>query len=528
MFLSRTGAFSFDSDGVSRVFRRDGKAQMLLPGLAALLWLILAAVVSGAATFLAQGAPFLSVWIVFFSFFPIVGAIFWLLPPPAERFVAVFFAIFFLFVFSMVVWPRYALLRAPGLPGISLSRAIQLLLLFGWFYIFLRSETIRDRLMRRVREFWYVFLAIAILLFFKSASVFVSDYPFLSAKGVANEVVSVYLPLLMTLSFVRHEGDLKRLCLVLLFAGVVVAALGLYESRVGHNLFFGILDVDSDYLQQVLRDKIRAGAYRIQSTFSHPLTFSEFLSFSIPVIFFAVFSRRVGWVGISFYVGYSALVAYVILKSGSRSGLGGFLVAQASVFGTLFLRGVFQRRSAFLAGFSMIGIIFSCSLAAVALYFISDILIGRTSSEFNSGMVRLAMWSHGLSLAATSPFFGFGQDTAAEVLGFVGHGGVLTIDSYFLSVLLESGFVSLVCFATILVIAFVLAMKALRYEGKAALLCSLLGGSVLVFSLVKAVLSLPHNHGVFMVLYGCLLISYELASKESMRRDEGATPGGGR
>lgn len=490
---------------------------MVLSGLALLGWLALVGMVSAVSTFYSQAAPFLSVWIVFIVIFPIVGAIFWLLPPPSERFVSVVAGVFVVFVFSMVVWPRYALIRVPGLPGISFSRAVQLVVLLGWFYVFLRSDEIRARLVRRVGSFWYVFVAIGVLILFKIASVFVSELPFASAKGVANELVSVYIPLLMTLSFVRDERDLRKVCQILLVAGVVVAVLGVYEARVGHNLFFGILDVDSDYLQQVLRDKIRAGAYRIQSTFSHPLTFSEFLAFSTPPIFFALFYKGFGWLRGLFYVGYSMLVVYVVVKSGSRSGLGGILVAQASVIGVVFLRGLIQRKSVFLAGFSMIGIIAGTALALIALYFISDILIGRTTSEFNSGMVRLAMWKHGLNLAMESPVWGFGQDTAAEVLGFVGSGGVLTIDSYFLSVLLESGFVSLLCFVSILIVAFALSVRALRHEGEAALLCSLLGGSVIVFGLVKAVLSLSHNHGIFMVVVGCLMIAYEITSGETLR-----------
>lgn len=462
------------------------------------------------ATVLASGAPFLSVWVILLAMAVMAVALVWVAPPPSESAVRYFAWMFLSFVFFLVVWPRYAFFRLPGMPGLSVSRILQIVVTLGWVYLILNSSTLRQRLIERIVRFRLVFVAIAVIFIFKIGSIAMSGIPFVSIKGVLNELLTTYLPLLIALTLIRDNRDLKRLCVAVSFAGIAVILLGAYESHLGRNLFIGFLDVDSDYLFQVLRDKIRSGSYRIQSTFSHPLVYAEFLAVTLPLVCYALYGKRYRVLRVALFGAYSIGALYVIMKSGSRSGIGGFLISQVSIVSAFLFRGIAQRSDVFKSAFSLLGLMLFMVVAVIATYAVSDILIGRTESEFQSGMVRLAMWKHGLELAVNSPIFGYGQDMAALVLGFAGHGGVLTIDSYYLSVLIETGFFTLFVYVAFVSFPIVLAVRAIFRDGEAALLSTLLGGSFMAFLAIKAVLSLPHNHGLVMILYAALLISFTL------------------
>jgi O-antigen ligase len=174
-----------------------------------------------------------------------------------------------------------------------------------------------------------------------------------------------------------------------------------------------------------------------------------------------------------------------------------------------------QEKDAIKVGFYGLILIFFVFLFVVAIYLVSDILIGRTTREFNSGAVRLEMWQAGLRLAAQSPIWGYGQDMAAYVLGFRGSGGVITIDSYFLSVLLESGYPGLLAFFLIIVIPIWNGTLAGLSKGENSVAALTISAALIAFFLVKAILSLTHNHGLVLILIG--LLGYILSTQEQSK-----------
>jgi O-antigen ligase len=120
---------------------------------------------------------------------------------------------------------------------------------------------------------------------------------------------------------------------------------------------------------------------------------------------------------------------------------------------------------------------------------------------------RLEMWTGGFPKILERPLFGHGSGLGAETLGFTNLAGVLTIDTYWLSALLEFGVVGAGALLGMIVWVFVAGAKA--YSAPAHGI-SRLGGpiavSLLTFFIVKSVLSQADNHLLVFVMMAMMLI----------------------
>jgi hypothetical protein len=432
-------------------------------------------------------------------------------PEPGRQFEQLAYNLLLIFTVFLVLWPRYALLRIPGLFGVSPARIVLALVLLIWFYMVFRSPSFRARLGDLLSSAKPIVYSMVILFVFKLLSLFETVSVYFSLKGVLNELFTAYLLFPITLTLVNSERRVRYFIGVLVLAGVVSALLGVYESRIGHNLFLGYLEIDSDYLAGSMADKMRAGVYRIQSTFYHPLTFSEFLAMLSPLLAMAMLSppRRLAKGVMALLI--MPLILYVIVKSGSRSGVVAFAFSMAVMIAMVLYRKAKTSRDVTASALTGIAVLLFLMLAALVGYAMSDFVVGRTMSEVRSGQSRILMWEMGIAKAVLQPLFGYGQDLGAYALGY--QGGV-TIDSYYLSVLLESGFVSLAayCFMLGYTIKRGVAYGVSRrdFGGNLAIAIS---SAVLAFAAIKVILSLSHNHGILFALMGVLfqVISWRTA-----------------
>lgn len=452
-------------------------------------------------------APLFGVWLVFLLMLA-VGFLL-LLKMPAVNHTADRLGIWliFLFVIFSIVWPRYALLRVPGSPGLSPPRLLQGMLTVYWLYIVSKNFSYRSILVSRIKESRPFFIAVGLLLLFKFFSVFSSDLPFVSLKGFFNELLSVYFLILVSLTFVRDINDVRIVLFAFLVGSMGAVGVGIVEYALNKNVFIGFLDVDSDYMKQVFAEKIRAGSYRLQSTFSHPLTFSEFMVVSTPVG--VVLLRKLLRNNILFFFVFLLSISactLVVIKSGSRSGVGALLLGVGLYFVLCSARQLIVSRDRVSSVFNIFFIL-TCIVALVlGLYFISDILVGKTTRELNSALVRLEMWSRGIQMALDQPLFGYGQDMAAITLGFVEGDGNITIDSYYLSVLLEAGIIGFVCYLFLILYALFKGLSRGFCEDENSLFLIAISVSIICFAVVKSVLSLTHNHGVFMIMFSLIFV----------------------
>ena len=463
-----------------------------------------------AAVLFSSGAAFLSSWIIVIM----VGVVSLLLlawaPSPALGVQRFLLPISSLYLFLDVVWPRYATFRPPGMPAFSISRiCLATFLLIGVFVI-AKSGDFRLRLCQRVKHYRIIFIFLGFLFLFKIVGIPFSDLPFSSAKGVLNELLSVYLPMVIVLGAIESRNDIRKLLYGILGGMVVVLILAVCEYMLGRNLFIGLLEVDSDYMFEVLRNKMRGGAYRLQSTLAHPLTLAEFIVLAVPMAIFLAFDKGWNWWRLCILVPVLAVAIFVVAKTGSRAGIAGVAVAMTAcaVIGAA--------RLARLSRVNVVGFMYLLSAVMFVFfgllvgYFLRDIIAGKTVNEISSGMVRIEMWQVGLKKAIISPVVGYGQDMAATVLGFVLGHGTLTIDSYYLSVLLDAGFFALGAYLFVLGGFLVNALRGGLAGSTLDFLSVCIASGIFGFIMIKAVLSLGHNHVIFMILMAIMMANLSI------------------
>lgn len=410
-----------------------------------------------------------------------------------------FFYSFCALVFFEVVWPRYAFIRLGAGPGINPQR-IGLVLMFVMSYVLLvKDSDVRARLTNLISRYSGFFIFFGIYWFSRFFSCFKADFvlPSLAAffaeffyNGVFLFFAVIALNAERTVSFAR----------LLMVATAVVVIVGFVEWRLQHNIFMNFFSIDDAYLAQVTGGIVRDSSYRVQSTFEHPLLFAEFLVLLAPIVltyFFQNEKNALTYVSL-FVVAQFPLLMYL---TGSRSGVVALLVVASFMFFTFFYRKILTERK--LHYLTVLSVVFAVVIF-LSMLFSSDIatmIAGRSTAEASSSTARLIMLSRGLSLFEINPLLGSGFGTAAEKIGYVGAKGVLTVDSYLISVFVESGLFGFVGFVGMFLSLFMVFSKAgSKASAKQRLWVFAMLSSVFGFFAFKFILSLPHNFYLFYIV----------------------------
>ncbi len=419
----------------------------------------------------------------------------------------------FLFVAAMVLfilWPRYLAFNFGG-PDLTPARLVYATLLGIWAGA-LVSPAFRRDLWSAIREskFW-IWLAVAyfVLRLFSS---FFSDAPGLSLYQIANELFTAVLILPIVLSIYRHPPQIESMAFWIFLASVVVAGLAIVEWTLSRTLFSNVsipgMRVDSEWLQNAVMDKVRAGKYRAQSTFSHPLLLAEFMMFALPLSLYVAagkgfWMRSLGVAGL-----FLCLAGAVV--TGSRS----TLIALPPMM--LLAVVVLATRQRLADGrTSALGIfILFCTLVGLfgfAVLFTFDfvspeLVTGRSALEVSSTTTRLQMLQQGVPLILERPLLGYGPGLSAYLAGVKSSLG-LTIDSYYLSLALDSGLVCLIIFVLLTAgVAIKGFVSATRDSSSLGLLKGMMGVSLIGMLIIKSILSTPHNAPLIFLCIALILV----------------------
>ena len=163
----------------------------------------------------------------------------------------------------------------------------------------------------------------------------------------------------------------------------------------------------------------------------------------MPLAFYSiVYEKKLFWRFLSITLTPIAFLA--ILESGSRAGIASLVVA-ASFWGMFFwFRTIVQGGvSKFLAILSLplfgLGVAFAVNV-------IQNLALGGSEIESGSSAWRMVMINSGINTLSSSPFWGFGQGMAISKAGIVNPSVIPTIDSYLLTLAIDSGYVGFLLF----------------------------------------------------------------------------------
>jgi len=458
-------------------------------------------------------------------------AVIWALPDSRKAPIDTLWAWVVAFVVCLVVWPNYIALALPGLPWITMARLTGFPLTAVLLVCVSTSKTLRSRIATAVRASPLVWKLLVGFVLISATSVIYSIRPTFSAdKFILAQITWTALFFTGVYVFLT-PGRVVKMAAILWAMALVVGAIGVWEWRAQHVLWAGhipsFLQIDDPSVSATLEGNRRTGqwgVYRVVSTFSTPLGLGEYMAIVMPIIMqFAM--GRFGW-AVRVAAWLSALFALFVAQiSGSRLGMVGSLLAIVFYIGIWASLKWRRERQSILPPFIVISYPTLTMIGVVAISSIGRLrhIVWGDGSQGFSDQGRMDQWSMGWPKILSRPI-GYGFGMAGDALGYSSPGGFLTIDSYYLSVLMEIGIVGFVFYygmfaASIFYMAnsiYRFRLKTLELEFIIALMISLLN-----FLIIKSVFSQQDNHPlVFLILGMSVALIYRVTTG-----DPGVAPG---
>jgi hypothetical protein len=431
----------------------------------------------------------------------------------STRPITVMSVLLYLLIFLLAVWPPY--LSFQGLPGPSINptRLVSWALSALLFFWIVASPRMRAQLWKRISAFPGFFWMLGGYFVWAFVCSLAGDYPVPSIYHLIKQALGPLVAIFAVLMCFRDKRDVERAFVVMLAAAGLAVLVGLVEYARKGNIFWDYLpslfpqgDEAAQYTETLLKDKSRSGAYRVTSTFSHPLTFGEYLALCIPVAGYLALEAKARLLRLAAWMAFPFLIAGIYLAH-TRSPLIAAGITAGCMGLYMAIRAMRQKRSLFLSLVGIMSIAVIVSAGVVAAGYAIDLVIGRDAAERGSSMARLIMLERGGEMLALSPLLGYGAGQAAFAIGFIPGVSVLTIDNYYLSVALESGVPGILLFIGFLAYACLLAFK-LSFKGdpSSRLMSFAIFAAMLAFCVVKSALSLTQNMDIFFMLMGFAMV----------------------
>lgn len=408
-----------------------------------------------------------------------------------------------------VVWPAYLTYKIGPTPGLSPTRVLYWSLILIWFFWFAASSSLRSTLWSRLKPIRPFGIVLGTYLLWMLICAIATGYIF-SLYYAIKLMLGPVLIFLIVISCFRGRADVERALFYVVLAAILSSCIGIAESIHKANFFAGLLQIDPDAtatMEWAVGDRSRDGIYRVASTFSHPLALGEYLVMSLPLAVYLLMYGDSRLKRVLVFAGLP-LIAVAIYTTHTRSSLiaAGVVVFFVLVF--LGLRMARQRKSFAITILGAFMLIFIIVAALAAVSAAPDLIAGRSANEASSSAVRRVMLERGNQLVAAEPVLGYGPGFSGEAIGLLPGVSRVTIDSYFLSVAIETGIPGLVLFLGLLLIPI---MKGFLFSfGRSSrenLLAFVLAISLLAFAIVKTILSLTNNLDSAFVLIALLAVT---------------------
>lgn len=464
-------------------------------------------------------AVFLALLIVFFPLkftgvvsigvLAIIGIVVALLLPDSRNDKArITTALLVLAIATKFLWPAFSYIPVPGLPFKNPQRWVWLFCIGYWVWSLLSNATLRKRTAQRLTGHP---LSAMVLAFFawRLASCAGSQVPTASIFTAAMEIFD-YLPAyLMAISWIRDERDVRTLTSAMVVVLLLITLATVVEARMQSNPFMFLLPYDpgnAEFIAVLGTATFRAGSYRAKATFGHALLLAQYLACMLPLVLGSLTRSVRPWIRLCALLGCLLLpVAMWATHTRTSAAASALVLALLAILLAWRLavrkEGGFQRH---VAGY--FGLIIAVGLLLVAIAVVYSWAVGRTSQEAGSSIARLRMIQLSFEAFAESPIFGHGPGSGAFKAGIKSSDGTISIDSYFLTQLVESGLLGLLLFSGFIAAATIGGMREVIRATRSGLTLRLLWCLVILsFGLSAAVLSTPHNMPLLYLALGVVV-----------------------
>lgn len=416
--------------------------------------------------------------------------------------------LFLTFLAIAMVWPDYVAVTMPGIGWLSFARiAMGLSFLFGLYAIATSSRvraTIYD-IISQVKPLYWSFLLLFILqwlLAFATAS--------LTGRLLFAQIFWYYVFIVSAWVFAQDKS-LRRLFQIMIIGAAIQCVYGLGEwfmqKPIWSDYIPPFMRIDPELLAGILGFTSRAGGqYRIASIYLTSLTYAEAISIMLPFVMHAVFVARQTWLRFA----AAALVIFLIVNghlTDARSATIGSAVGVLGIIGLWGLRRYYthykERDIIAPALLSLYGF-FVVVLTIGVLFFprLNRMVFGGVEHA-GSTESRDQQWAIAWQRLEANPF-GYGPFQAADVVGFR-NGEFLTLDSYYINLLVDYGFVGFILFMGFFIIGFGMAVRCyVLAETEEEKIAAPIAVALLSFVIIKSVLSQTENHYLAYTLVGAV------------------------
>jgi O-antigen ligase len=430
-------------------------------------------------------------------------------------------AFFFMLIADLVIHFYYTV-QISGLPWISARRLATFTLIAPFLVAVAASSDVRRHIAERVRASLLIFICATGFLAVAGLSVLTSISPTESTSALVDLVLSCYVPFFAMIYIARDENDIAFLLKIICLCAVFNTGAGIVEFFLKHRFFIDIFPkgmlatmIESNpTLVNLLPNAqdFRNGLFRASSTFVTPLSFGEFEIIVIPIgLFFLLHRQTLFERTLGAAVAFGGIVG--IFCSGSRGGFVG-VIASVAVFVAFYAirKAVGSRGSLVPAIAALLGVIgFGCFIGTLMFsHGIHDMVLGG-AAQASSTNSRYIQWAAGTPYIKSNPITGHGFGLGGLIIGLG------QIDSYVLSLVVETGIPGLVFFLGLLVLPVWYGLRNyLSDMSEAGALSGALACSFVGFIMNRLVLSQKENHMlVFSLLAVVIVLNYELIRKRA-------------
>jgi hypothetical protein len=463
-----------------------------------------------------------------FGIVAVVGVVLlWVMPDLPLVSVGAIRKAFFVMLIADLSVPYYYTVQVFGLPWISARRVATFALIAPFLLAVSSSPEIRARISRRFVASWLIFACAVGYLAWAFLSISTSMLPTESMSALTDAILSWYVPFFALVCIIEDENDIIFVLKVICFCAVFNSAAGLLEFFVKHRYYLDIFPksmlgplIQNNPVLGVLQTPFfRNGVYRASSIFITPLSFGEFEIVVIPIgVFFALhrkdlYEKSLGWA-----VVLGGLVG--IFASGSRGAYLGLLTSMAVFFVIWAIRRALQRPASLAP--AIIGLTGVISLATTIVLInvwgrLHNMVLGG-AGEVASTEQRFQQWTLGMQFIKSNPITGH---------GFVLGGYILneSIDSYYLSLLLETGVPGFLFFTGLLALPIWYGLRNYLTDlTEGGAIAGAIACSFIAFSFYRLALSQRENHTLLFSLLAVVVVLNYVHHKARVTAPTGSRP----
>jgi hypothetical protein len=419
---------------------------------------------------------------------------------------------------ALYTWPDYLSISIPSLPWIGPMRMFMLPLGAMIAFFLINHRQFQNDVGTAFKDSRFILVACIVFLIHPVLMASFSSLGPAYIPSATFDFVLTATVFIVSAYFVANNINVLHFIMIsMLFIMPLQVVIGFFELQQQKVLWRDLIPPgfggdDAGLIQAILEGSRRAwiGTHRVQSTFSNPLLYGEFLALFLPFVMAFFFWTKNATLKVYAACLYVAIIIAAVNWPQARLAFVGVVGAHVAFGGLAVLR---YRKTA-----AKRSITATVGLGAIPAIGVVLALLMQFSPRFNtmvwggeaqagSTEVRERQWAMAIDAFWGSPIFGYGPGEAVVRAGTKNAFGG-TVDSYFINVIIEWGALGVITLGGAMALAtYRAAMLSQIVPGRDFYLFAAMTAALVIMWPIRSVLSLDLNN-VMMFAYMGMVAAY--------------------